>query len=195
MKHAIFMAAAAFAMLPACTQQSPADANAAAMVDAADRQADQIEAAADASADALKNQADQLQMQAENAGGYTGERLKTRADALDREADIIEDQGEARADAIEGAAKAEADASGRGEDDLTAPLSQNVGYQEAGSSVKINAIIRQPLAVFMTRARSVQIPPVGDLNDHRATPISPRRSVMRSTSTTALPLELRFRSM
>lgn len=108
MKYAILPAVAAFSMLAACAQQSPADANAAAMVDAAERQADGIESAADKEADALKNQADQLEAQASNAGGYTGERLKTRANALDREADIIEDQGEAKADAIEDAAKAEA---------------------------------------------------------------------------------------
>jgi hypothetical protein len=110
MKLAILASAVALATLTTgCAQQSPADANAAALVDAADRQADQIESAADTQADALKNQADQLEMQAANAGGYTGERLKTRAEALDREASIIEDQGDAKAGALEDAAKAEAD--------------------------------------------------------------------------------------
>ncbi|RHW18782.1 hypothetical protein D1610_01080 [Sphingomonas gilva] len=100
---------AAFAMLAAaCSQQDPRDANAAAAVEAAERQADGIEDAAEAKADALENQADALEMQAKNAGGYTGERLQTRADALDREAEIIEEQGDARADAIEDAARANA---------------------------------------------------------------------------------------
>ena len=76
------LAAAAAISLTAC--ESPAD-------NAAEQQADAIEANAEQQADAIENQADA----AETAGN------EAKADALEEKADAVEEAGNEKADAVE----------------------------------------------------------------------------------------------
>ena len=76
------LAAAAAFSLTAC--ESPAD-------NAAEQQADAIEANAEQQADAIENQADA----AETAGN------EAKADALEEKADAVEEAGNEKADAVE----------------------------------------------------------------------------------------------
>lgn len=62
---------------------------------------------ADTEADRLELQANTLHIGAEQAGGYTGQRLKVRADSLSKEARIVRKQGDKQADALEETADAQ----------------------------------------------------------------------------------------
>jgi hypothetical protein len=72
----------------------------------AHQQSAAIENQADTEAHRLEQQADDLYNQSNQAGGYTGQRLKVRADALGKEAKIVRKQAEMQADAVTEAADA-----------------------------------------------------------------------------------------
>lgn len=98
----------ALLLVGAC-QKSPEDQRADDLRAAARVQAKAVTDQAGSVATAMDKQAADLGGQAKTAGGFTGERLKTRSDALEREADIVKRQGEARAQAIKDTAKAQAE--------------------------------------------------------------------------------------
>jgi hypothetical protein len=68
--------------------------------DAADAQADALEAETGNQVDRMRNEASTLADQAKTAASFDAERLNTRAEALRKEAKIVERQGAAKVQAV-----------------------------------------------------------------------------------------------
>jgi hypothetical protein len=105
----LWIVAAALAV-SACGAQTPQQQEAAQLRDAADAQADAIEAEAGNIAAGMKSEAEQLRQQAGQGGGYDAQRLQVRAEAREREAKLVQEQAEAKARAVRDAGKARASA-------------------------------------------------------------------------------------
>ncbi|MFV0625618.1 hypothetical protein ACBY01_16635 [Sphingomonas sp. ac-8] len=101
---------AAALVVSACGPQTPQERQADQLRDAADAQADAIEAEAGNVAAGMKAEAQQLRQQAGQGGGYDAQRLQVRAEAREREAKLVEEQAEARARAVRDEGKARASA-------------------------------------------------------------------------------------
>ena len=95
------------AFATAC-QRSPEQQHSDKLRGEAQQQGAAIENRADRQANQLEAQAAALDNGAQQAGGYTGQRLKVRADALTKEAKIIRKQADMQADAVREAADAQA---------------------------------------------------------------------------------------
>ncbi len=95
-------------ILSACQSSDPIERQADGYEAAGRNAADAIKAESALRATAMENQASMIERDAGAAGGYTEKKLDVRADALRREAEIIKDQGEARADAVRADASAKA---------------------------------------------------------------------------------------
>ncbi len=97
-------------LLVACSANDPAAKAARDLESAADNRADAIRAVADANAGDLGNKANAILANVVDDKSYEGRVAKTRAEALEDEADLVKEQGRARATAEESAAKAQGDA-------------------------------------------------------------------------------------
>ena len=97
-------------LLTACSANDPAAKAARDIEAAADNRADAIRAVADANAGELGNKANAILSNVIDEKSYEGRVAKTRAEALKEEAELVEEQGSAKARAEESAAKAQADA-------------------------------------------------------------------------------------
>ncbi|MFV1918604.1 hypothetical protein VPH46_04155 [Sphingomonas sp. MJ1 (PH-R8)] len=104
-----WIAAAALAVA-ACGAQTPQEREADQLRDAAEAQADAIEAQAGNVSAGMKAEAEQLRQQAGQGGGYDAQRLQVRAEAREREAKLVEEQAEAKARAVRDEGKAKASA-------------------------------------------------------------------------------------
>lgn len=96
-------------LLAACSQ-SPQGKQIDALRDAANKEAEEIEAQADRQADPLDDQAKALREQAKQTGGFDGKRLEVQADAMGKQADLLREQAEEQAEAVRAAANAKVQA-------------------------------------------------------------------------------------
>lgn len=93
-------------VLATACQRTPEQQQAEQLRAGAQQRSEAIENQAENQADQLKQQAEVLYNESNQAGGYTGQRLKVRADALGKEAKIVRKQGEMQAGAVKEAADA-----------------------------------------------------------------------------------------
>ncbi len=92
--------------LTAACQRTPEQQQADKLRADAQQRASAIENQADTQANGLEQRADAIDNVANQAGGYTGQRLKVRADALAKEAKIIRKQADMQAAAVKETADA-----------------------------------------------------------------------------------------
>lgn len=93
------LAVGILALATAC-QRTPEQQQADKLRADAQQRASAIYNQADTQANGLKQRADAIDNVANQAGGYTGQRLKVRADALAKEAKIIRKQADMQAAAV-----------------------------------------------------------------------------------------------
>jgi hypothetical protein len=110
MRNRIIWLGMATLSLAACQSSDPVERQADAIEAAGSNRAQALETEAGTRAGALDDQAAGIAREATAVGGYAKRQLDVRAEALRSEANIIREQGRARADAEKAAADANAKA-------------------------------------------------------------------------------------